>query len=387
MTEITLTVNGRRTNAMVEPRTHLADFLREQQRLTGTHIGCEHGVCGACTVLLDGEPIRSCIAYAVACDGREVRTIEAFEQDELMAELREAFSREHGLQCGFCTAGMLITARDICLRYPHANEDEIRIELSGNLCRCTGYVGIVTAVKSVMKTRAGAAAPIAKRPTRTAAQTLVAFTPIAQVSEAHAIEAARLDSSANVFSRIDDRGIRISETIEISASAAAVWRALSDIPTAASCLPGAEIVDWNERSVKGRVQVKFGPMRASFDGAAAIERSDHEMTGSVRGAGVDSLSKTRARGELTYRVVPVKQEETARIEVDLAYVLVGPLAQFSRSGLVKDFANRLIVEFARNLKNRINQSKEPPRKAELHAGALLLSVLWHRLKRAIGFSR
>jgi aerobic carbon-monoxide dehydrogenase small subunit len=149
MKHLSLKINGEQVEALVEPRTHLADFLREQRRLTGTHVGCEHGVCGACTVLLDGKTIRSCITYAVACEGREVRTIEGFQDDPLMARLREAFSREHGLQCGFCTPGMLIAARDICQRLPQADEERIRVELSGNLCRCTGYVGIVKAVRSV----------------------------------------------------------------------------------------------------------------------------------------------------------------------------------------------------------------------------------------------
>src|SRR5262249_49899186 len=139
--------------------THLGDFLRDQLRLTGTHLGCEHGVCGACTVLIDGAPARSCITYAVACDGLEVRTIEGFEDDALMAELREAFSREHRPQCRFCTAGMLISARDIVQRHPGADERRIRTELSGNLCRCTGYVGIVNAVKSVAEQHRSGVAP------------------------------------------------------------------------------------------------------------------------------------------------------------------------------------------------------------------------------------
>src|SRR5690242_8908132 len=149
MTAISITVNGRAVSANVEPRTHLGDFLRDHLRLAGTHLGCEHGVCGACTVLISGAPARACITYAVACDGLDIRTIEGFQEDELMSELREAFSREHGLQCGFCTAGMLISARDIVQRFPGADERRIRTELSGNLCRCTGYVGIVNAVKSV----------------------------------------------------------------------------------------------------------------------------------------------------------------------------------------------------------------------------------------------
>ena len=152
---ITLTVNGRAVSAEVEPRTQLADFVREQLLLTGTHLGCEHGVCGACTIEIDGAPARSCIAYAAACDGARVRTIEGFDEDAVMAELREAFSAEHALQCGYCTAGMLVTARDIVLRLPDADEARIRKELSGNLCRCTGYVGIVRAIERVLEARKG----------------------------------------------------------------------------------------------------------------------------------------------------------------------------------------------------------------------------------------
>jgi len=153
MTPVSLTVNGRKVATMVEPRTHLGDFLREHCRLTGTHLGCEHGVCGACTVLIDEEPVRSCIAFAVACDGQTVRTIEGFEDDALMQRLREAFAREHALQCGFCTPGMLIAARDIVKRLPRPDENRIRVELAGNLCRCTGYRGIVRAVLSVLASR------------------------------------------------------------------------------------------------------------------------------------------------------------------------------------------------------------------------------------------
>jgi aerobic carbon-monoxide dehydrogenase small subunit len=153
MKRISLTINGDAVRADVEPRTHLADFLRERQGLTGTNLGCEHGVCGACTLEIDGSPARSCITFAVACDGAAVRTIEGFAEDPLMAELRAAFTAEHALQCGYCTPGMLVTARDIVLRLPDADEARIRKELSGNLCRCTGYVGIVRAIQRVLAAR------------------------------------------------------------------------------------------------------------------------------------------------------------------------------------------------------------------------------------------
>ena len=153
MTRIALTVNAKQVQADVEPRMHLADFLREQQLLTGTNLGCEHGVCGACTLEIDGAPARSCITYAVACDGASVCTIEGFDGDPVMVQLREAFTAEHALQCGYCTPGMLVTARDIVMRLPDADEARIRKELSGNLCRCTGYMGIVSAIKRVLAAR------------------------------------------------------------------------------------------------------------------------------------------------------------------------------------------------------------------------------------------
>ena len=151
---ISLNINGEAVEALVEPRTHLADFLRESRGLTGTNLGCEHGVCGACTLEIDGVPARSCITFAVACNGAAVRTIEGFADDPVMAELRAAFNAEHALQCGYCTPGMLVTARDIVMRLPDADEARIRKELSGNLCRCTGYMGIVRAIQRVLASSA-----------------------------------------------------------------------------------------------------------------------------------------------------------------------------------------------------------------------------------------
>ena len=148
---ISLDVNGCLVEASVEPRQSLADFLRENLALTGTHLGCEHGICGACTVFINGVPARSCIARAVSCEGDEIKTIEGFVDDPWMEAIREKFSSEHALQCGFCTPGMLVTAYDITKRIPDADEARIRVELAGNLCRCTGYKGIVNAIKGVLK--------------------------------------------------------------------------------------------------------------------------------------------------------------------------------------------------------------------------------------------
>jgi len=146
MTAIRLRINGAVVSEDVPARQSLADFLRERRNLTGTHLGCEHGICGACTVLVDGDPARSCLMLAVACDEREVQTIEGFAADPAMEVLRSAFHQHHALQCGFCTPAMLITARDLIQRGRAGSEREIRDGLAGNICRCTGYTNIVTAI-------------------------------------------------------------------------------------------------------------------------------------------------------------------------------------------------------------------------------------------------
>ena len=143
---VTVRVNGRERRAAVEPRVTLADFLREQCRLTGTHLGCEHGVCGACTVLLDGEAVRSCLVFAVQADGAQVTTIEGIASpDGELSPVQEAFRDCHGLQCGFCTPGFVLTLTAYLRDHADPTDQEIREALSGNICRCTGYQGILNA--------------------------------------------------------------------------------------------------------------------------------------------------------------------------------------------------------------------------------------------------
>src|SRR5262245_21478873 len=151
---INVTVNGKTYELAVEPRLLLADFLRQSLGLTGTHVGCEHGVCGACTVLVDGDSVRACLMFAVQADGCTIETVESLGRISKLNPLQESFHAHHALQCGFCTPGMLITATDLLKKYPLATDDEIREGLSGNLCRCTGYDHIVKAIRAV---KAGAA--------------------------------------------------------------------------------------------------------------------------------------------------------------------------------------------------------------------------------------
>ncbi|MFP6711181.1 MAG: (2Fe-2S)-binding protein [Rhodospirillales bacterium] len=154
--QVTTTVNGEKVTALVEPRTNLVDFLRNQMELTGTHVGCEHGVCGACTVRIDGEIVRGCLMLAIQADGLEVVTIEGSDDSGEIADLQKAFHERNALQCGFCTPGMLMAITEMLEKNPDPSRQEIREYLSGNYCRCTGYEAIVDAIETVANTRKGA---------------------------------------------------------------------------------------------------------------------------------------------------------------------------------------------------------------------------------------
>ena len=391
MNTVTLEINGSPLTAEVEPRTHLGDFLRDTVRLTGTHLGCEHGVCGACTVLLDGEPVRSCITFTVACEGRRITTVEGYDGDELMRLLRAAFTRHHALQCGYCTPGMLATARDIVLRLPDADEARVRRELAGNLCRCTGYMGIVAAIRDVLaslerepdpaitrlreRMRAGdapvpmpaaagtgalhgaaktmpvvfsarplaVAAPAAPAGAATAVAAVQAATPVRAEASYPAAEPAALTAR---------KGTHIDAAFDLPQPSEAVWDFMGDLPAVAGCLPGAVIESQDGDRVKGRIAVKFGPMSAAFVGAARLERNDAERSAVLRGAGQDSLSQSRAQGDIAYRLEALGPGQT-RVHVDMLYSLQGPLAQFSRSGLVKEFVRRMVADFGQQVAQRM----------------------------------
>ncbi|WP_250503246.1 MULTISPECIES: 2Fe-2S iron-sulfur cluster-binding protein [unclassified Caballeronia] len=393
MSVIELTINDRSVREDVESRVHLGDFLRDAHNLTGTHLGCEHGVCGACTVLVDGEPVRSCITFAVGCDQQKIRTIEGFEDDELMKRLRRAFSIHHGLQCGYCTPGMLITARDIVRRFPDADEARIRLELSGNLCRCTGYMGIVAAIKAVLadlKAEPIADAPIARAIVSDATISAPAFqtfaaTPVAAPQAPVAASTASTDQPAaqrKGWTAIDDSFV-------VPFALDKVWAFMGDLPSVTSCLPGAELVEHDGESVKGKIAIKFGPMSANFAGAARLERDDAAHRAVMRGAGQDNISRSRANGDVTYALTSEGGGAQTRVAVTLEYMLQGPLAQFSRSGLVKDFVRRMIADFGARITAQLGGNAAPEAalssaSAKFNAGSLVWSVIWARIKQLFG---
>lgn len=399
MTRITLTLNGQQVTAEVPPRTQLADFLREHQGLTGTHVGCEHGICGACTVLVNGEIARSCINLAVACDGAEIRTIEHFDNDPLMTRLRTAFTQEHALQCGYCTPGMLIAARDLVHRQQRLNADEIRIEMSGNLCRCTGYMGIVRAIERVMAEGAADGAtetvdghgPVTGRRRDPAAAPELATAPSARASAASAPDPAAAPARRPeiVVGEVSEDGdlTRIAQSFVVHAPRDAVWDLLADIETVAACVPGAALDGpAQDGRVSGCMTVKVGPIGASFAGDGTISQDAAAYSGVLAGAGRDRSSASRARGEIAYRLS--EQGNATQFDVEIAYALAGPLAQFGRAGLVRDIAAQLAAQFAANLEARLTGAAPPAAASQsLNPLALLARALWARLRALFGGGR
>lgn len=398
MPAIELNINDRPVRADVEPRVHLGDFLREAQHLTGTHLGCEHGVCGACTVLLDGEPVRSCITFAAACDKRHVRTIEGFDDDELMRRLRRSFSLHHALQCGYCTPGMLITARDIVRRFPDADEARIRLELSGNLCRCTGYVGIVNAIEAVLQDLK--AHPLALTPTAPAVSAAASEITVRRTEPFETFTAANASSfaqnaapppvaaegqSENQAATQRKGWTAVEDSFVVPFGLDQVWAFMGDLSLVAACLPGAELTENDGEAVKGKIAVKFGPMSASFAGAARLERDEGAHRAVMRGAGQDNISRSRANGDVTYALIGEDGGRQTRVAVTLEYMLQGPLAQFSRSGLVKDFIRRMIADFGARIAARLAGTEAPgPAPVRFNAGGLVWRVIRDRVRRLFG---
>jgi carbon-monoxide dehydrogenase small subunit len=397
MTKVSLTVNGNALSAEVEPRTHLADLLRETHNLTGTHIGCEHGVCGACTLLVDGVPIRSCITFAVACENARVTTIDGLDEDEIARELRAAFTAHHALQCGYCTPGMIVSARDIVLRLEAPTEHDIRVAMSGNLCRCTGYVGIVRAIQTVLsdrRARGVAAVPGGGRellgPAGSGRAGETRASTVAAVAAA-GVRAAPRSGAAGAAARVEadwKPQVEFRQSFVIAHPVDEVWAFFGRVEDVAACLPGASL-DGGEKDgvVNGRMRVKVGPISAEFNGVAQITRDEAAHRGAIVGSGRDTRNNSATRGIVAYFVKADEGGAGSRVDVDVGYTLTGMLAQFGRSGLVQDIASRLTGAFARNLEARLSSGGDggggepPPLVRELNAGSLITAVLLGKVRR------
>lgn len=401
---ISLTVNGRFVEAAVEPRTHLADFVRDTLRLTGTHLGCEHGVCGACTVLIDGAPMRSCIAYAIACDGAEVRTIEGFDDDPLMQALRDAFTRHHALQCGYCTPGMLITAHDVVQRLPGADEARVREELSGNLCRCTGYAGIVEAIRSVLDeapaadrvapkdatTPSGAVPPTDARFARRDALAVLDAPP-ATPNEPAAHRPVRTMPSASPGTTppatperraLAAPGASGSEhRVALPVALDALWPNLRDVATVVRCLPGASLGGPADADpLELRMAIAVGPIRAQFESVVGVTFDDRQRTGVIEGRGYDPRTRSSGEGRIEFSAEPSRTGGSV-LSLSLLYTLKGPLAQFSRGALVDAVVEKILERFAANLASAAAGKVVEADSSPLGGIGLAVAASWRRLRR------
>ena len=390
MTQISLTINGTQRDIDVEPRRSLVDYLRDDRRLTGTHIGCEHGVCGACTVLIDGAPARSCITYAVACESAEIITLKGLEDDPVISELRTAFHEHHALQCGYCTPGMLISAYDIVTRLPHADENRLRLELSGNLCRCTGYVGIISAINSVLEKHRSV--PLTRAPTSEKLGPVGSHrsVPKSKSIETHgrqtfpprqhqqAAQTQKNDLSGEDWGAVDAQGVELLQSFNVGHQSVAVWRFFEELDEVAQCMPGARLITTpTNGQAEGEVAIKLGPIISAFSGRIEIKSDNENYSALVHAAGRDSISGSRARAIITYQVYAA-EDAASTVSISVKFLLAGPLAQFSRSGLVKSVADHLTALFAENLEARLSGAPAAETAATLDANKYLKAALWGR---------
>ena len=385
MTTIRLTVNGEPCSADVSGRTQLAELLRDHLHLTGTHLGCEHGVCGACTVLVDGKPIRSCITYAHGCEGVDVVTVEGLGDDPTGRALREAFARHHALQCGFCTSGMLITAWDIVTRLAPTDEAAIRHELSGNLCRCTGYMGIVAAVQDVARQRR-AGSPEARTPAAEIAAA-IPFEPF-DIDAAHlpAADTAAAGTPGTAARPMTHAGgwTLVEREFVVEHPVDALWALFEDVPRVAQCLPGVHVESAGADRFAGRAEIRFGPIGASFHGEGTRETDAGRRTGVISGRGSDRRGHASLDAELRYAMSGEDASDSGprtRVGLAIRFRIQGGLAQFNRSDLVESFADVMLAEFVGNCERTLAGEEIRPA-----AGASGFALLWRMIRAKLGLS-
>ena len=398
MKTVHLTVNGEPCSADVSGRTQLAELLRDHLHLTGTHLGCEHGVCGACTVLVDGKPIRSCITCAQACEGADVVTVEGLGDDPTGRALREAFARHHALQCGFCTSGMLITAWDIVTRLAPTDETAIRHELSGNLCRCTGYMGIVAAVQDVARQRRSAAAPGAG--IATAAEAAEAAPEAGEADdespaapfEPFEIDSAHLPPADTTAAGVSGAAARpmtraggwslVKRDFTVGHPVDALWALFEDLPRVAECLPGVHVESSASDRFAGRAEIRFGPVAAAFHGEGTRETDAAQRTGVLCGRGSDRRGHATLEAELRYEMSgeePPDAPPRSRVGLAIRFRIQGGLAQFNRADLVESFADVMLAEFVGNCERQL--AGEEVRAAGRASG---FALLWRMFRARLG---
>jgi aerobic-type carbon monoxide dehydrogenase small subunit (CoxS/CutS family)/carbon monoxide dehydrogenase subunit G len=379
--DVTMTVNGRAVTLAVAPRTTLSDVLRDRLGLTGTHVGCEHGVCGMCTVLLDGEAVRACLLFAVQCDGVALTTVEGLGSASDQHPLQEAFAHHHALQCGFCTPGMLMSSYDLLAGGTY-DEHRLPEDMSGVLCRCTGYRGVLAAVADVARTHPDGVPP----PRADVPPALVGRAGGASVGATLADPMQHADRARKSPSSIPET-IAIpagppTATVEVRSELTSpvddVWAVLADFERLAACLPGAEMTaDLGDDRYRGRAAVGLGPVSLRFEGLAHVV--DHDA--SARRMRVLAQGADRG-GSSTHAVIrlaadPVDAGGTV-LWADADVHLSGRVAQFGRA-LAGDVSRRLFEQFATAVDEAARTGEAPtpgsgPSPVRLALGALVARV-------------
>jgi carbon-monoxide dehydrogenase small subunit len=392
MTAIGLTINGTSVTLDVDPRHTLADTLRTRAGLTGVHLGCEHGVCGMCTVLIDGKAMRSCLIFTAQLDGAEITTIEALGKPDDLHPLQQAFHTHHALQCGFCTPAFLLSTYELLRDNPGLDGVDLPAELSGVLCRCTGYQGILDAVRDTASRY-----PHGVPPPGNVGENRALAVRLGQAS-GPAVPAAAAAATADAGTTGDpappspgevevptgEPSATVDVTTGLAVTADAVWALLTDIPRTARCIPGAELDQQvSDDTYTGHIQIAAGPLRFRFAGTVRVIDTDHQdRTLHLAATGKDTGGST-ARADLHLHVEPTATGSTIRANAKL--FLAGRIARFGRS-LAGDISRGLFEQFGDNVQATLTggetastTSTEPQ---PLRIGPLLRSTLATLLDRA-----
>lgn len=377
MAEVTLTVNGTEVTLEVEPRLTLVDALRHRLGLTGSHVGCEHGVCGACTVLVDGAAARSCLIFCVQAAGSEVTTVEALGEVDDLHPLQEAFRRHHGLQCGFCTPGFLMSSYDL-LQHGGVDESELRDELSGVLCRCTGYAGIVEAVREVSQ-----AHPEGLPTPKALGRPILVRDGGVPAGEEAALQAALQAPAGPATPSVElivpegEPNETIDVVTEIDAPPEETWELLQDFPRMSRLLPGVDLSrELGDDRYEGEARIHMGPMRLNFAGAAQVLARDASARSLRAIAAGRDTSGGGVRADLIISADP-RDGGGTRVRAQAKLYLSGRAAQFGRS-LAGDVSRQLFAQFGQGVERTL-QTGEIAEPIRLRGGALAWSLLRARL--------
>jgi carbon-monoxide dehydrogenase small subunit len=375
--EVRMTVNGTPVVLHVPARVTLADVLRDHLGLTGTHVGCEHGVCGMCTVLVDGEAARACLLFAAQADQAEIVTVEGLGRPDELHPLQESFGRNHALQCGFCTPGFLMSSYDLLVHKPAVTEAELPEELSGVICRCTGYRNIVTAVRETQQAHPDGI----PAPGNCARRALAGRAPARSTvdDERERPPAGTAPAKAEIVLPGGEPTIAVDVASEVGVAEDQVWAVFADVHRLARCLPGAELTEeLGENHYAGRARVSVGPIKLAFQGVAHIaehDRSARRMR--VLAQGRDT-GGAQTQADILLRTEPA--EGGTRLHATAKVYLTGRIAQFGRA-LAGDVSRHLFEQFAAAVGETATTGDAPQGRSKApSAFRLLLRSLLGRLK-------